>query len=177
MQKARRHPGQTIGLRPLVSNRFQELFHSPPGVLFSFRSRYSSLSVYQEYLALEGGPPMFTPGFTGLALLWNSLGVFPICIPDYHRLWCSFPTASALSHTTTSGSKPRRVNPPVWAIFHVRSPLLAESLLISFPPVTEMFQFSGFAPFRVREDHSRGLPHSEIRGSTLWCSSPRLIAA
>jgi hypothetical protein len=27
-----------------------------------------------------------------------------------------------------------------------RSPLLRESRLISFPPVTEMFQFTGFAP-------------------------------
>ena len=26
-----------------------------------------------------------------------------------------------------------------------RSPLLAESLLMSFPPATEMFQFAGFA--------------------------------
>jgi hypothetical protein len=28
------------GLRPLVSTRFQVLFHSPPGVLFTFPSRY-----------------------------------------------------------------------------------------------------------------------------------------
>ena len=27
-------------LRPLVSTRFQDLFHSPPGVLFTFPSRY-----------------------------------------------------------------------------------------------------------------------------------------
>ena len=30
-------------------------------------------------------------------------------------------------------------------LFPVRSPLLGESRLISFPPDTEMFQFSGFA--------------------------------
>ena len=28
-------------LRPLVGTRFQDLFHSPPGVLFTFPSRYS----------------------------------------------------------------------------------------------------------------------------------------
>jgi hypothetical protein len=42
MQKARR---QTVladmVLRLLVSARVQDLFHSPPGVLFSVRSRYS----------------------------------------------------------------------------------------------------------------------------------------
>ena len=32
-------------LRPLVSTRFQFLFQSPPGVLFTFPSRYYSLSV------------------------------------------------------------------------------------------------------------------------------------
>jgi hypothetical protein len=30
-------------------------------------------------------------------------------------------------------------------LLRVRSPLLAESLLMSFPPGTEMFQFPGFA--------------------------------
>src|SRR2546422_649646 len=41
LQKARRHPlPKEIGLRLLVGNRFQVLFHSPPGVLFTFPSRY-----------------------------------------------------------------------------------------------------------------------------------------
>ena len=38
---------------------FQVLFHSPPGVLFTFPSRYYALSVAAEYSALEGGPPCF----------------------------------------------------------------------------------------------------------------------
>src|SRR5690606_27269659 len=38
LQKARRHT--VIVLRLLVSARFQVLFHSPPGVLFTFPSRY-----------------------------------------------------------------------------------------------------------------------------------------
>ena len=43
----------------LVSSRFQVLFHSPPGVLFTFPSRYYSLSVTWSYLALGDGPPVF----------------------------------------------------------------------------------------------------------------------
>ncbi len=31
-------------------------------------------------------------------------------------------------------------------LFRVRSPLLTESRLLSFPPGSEMFQFPGFAP-------------------------------
>ena len=43
----------------LVSTRFQVLFHSPPGVLFTFPSRYYSLSVIWSYLALRDGPRAF----------------------------------------------------------------------------------------------------------------------
>ena len=43
----------------LVSTRFQVLFHSPPGVLFTFPSRYYSLSVTWSYLALWDGPHIF----------------------------------------------------------------------------------------------------------------------
>ena len=45
----------------LVNTGFQVLFHSPPGVLFTFPSRYYTLSVTKEYLALGGGPPVFPP--------------------------------------------------------------------------------------------------------------------
>ena len=65
LQKARRHPGLApIGLRLLVSDGFQVLFHSPPGVLFTFPSRYWFAIGGQEYLALEGGPPRFPQGFS-----------------------------------------------------------------------------------------------------------------
>ena len=43
----------------LVSIRFQVLFHSPPGVLFTVPSRYYTLSVTWSYLALGDGPPIF----------------------------------------------------------------------------------------------------------------------
>jgi hypothetical protein len=53
-----------------VSAWFQVLFHSPPGVLFTFPSRYCPLSVTKEYLALGGGPPCFPPDFSCPAVLW-----------------------------------------------------------------------------------------------------------
>ena len=60
----------------------------------------------------------------------------------------------------------------------VRSPLLRESLLFSFPPGNEMFQFPGFAPYRSMVPcRQGGLPHSEICGSILICKYPQLIAA
>ena len=43
-------------LPQLVNTGFQVLFHSPPGVLFTFPSQYFALSVTEEYLGLRGGP-------------------------------------------------------------------------------------------------------------------------
>ena len=51
---------------------------------------------------------------------------------------------------------------------------------MSFPPVTEMFQFTGFASrgygFTARYRRSGGFPHSEIPGSKPARGSPGLIA-
>ena len=41
-------------LRRIVGNRFQVLFHSPPGVLFIFPSRYSSAIGHQGVFRLTG---------------------------------------------------------------------------------------------------------------------------
>ena len=57
-------------LSVLVGTRFQVLFHSPPGVLFTFPSQYYALSVTKEYLALRGGPRSFPQGFSCLVVLW-----------------------------------------------------------------------------------------------------------
>src|SRR5690625_3202370 len=56
-------------LRRIVSTRFQVLFHSPPGVLFTIPSRYYPLSVIREYLGLPRGRGRFTRDFTGPVLL------------------------------------------------------------------------------------------------------------
>ena len=82
------------GLSALVSTRFQVLFHSPPGVLFTFPSQYYTLSVIGEYLGLEGGPPSFPRGFTCPAVLWILLAVSSFHLHDSHILWWAFPRPS-----------------------------------------------------------------------------------
>ena len=62
-------------LHLLVNTGFQVLFHSPPGVLFTFPSRYYALSVTISYLGLGGGPPGFPPDFSCPAVLWCRLSV------------------------------------------------------------------------------------------------------
>jgi hypothetical protein len=83
-------------------------------------------------------------------------------LQGYHLLWPDFPDCSTTTHPiTTTG------------LFPFRSPLLRESRLISFPPVTEMFQFTGFAlnayVFSIKYLLRGGFPHSEIAGSKLVC--------
>src|ERR687893_301355 len=63
MQKARRHG--TKPLRPLVGSRFQVLFHSPTGVLFTFPSRYWFTIGRQGVLSLRGWAPQIRAGFPG----------------------------------------------------------------------------------------------------------------
>ena len=67
LQKARRH--RTSRLRLLVGTKFQDLFHSPPGVLFTFPSLYLFTIDRILYLALAGGPARFKQGFSCPVLL------------------------------------------------------------------------------------------------------------
>src|ERR1700744_2386966 len=59
----------------------------------------SSLSVTEEYLGLEGGPPMFRQDFTCPALLESKLNHLPVL--DCHHLWSLFPKCSGLIEFTT----------------------------------------------------------------------------
>jgi hypothetical protein len=73
---------------------------------------------------------MFEQDFSCPALLEDFFG--PLPVPGCHRLWRAVPDASGSSQKATG-------------LVRVRSPLLAESRLMSFPPATEMVQFAGFA--------------------------------
>ena len=114
---------------------------------------------------MEGGPPTFRQGFTCPALLEDKKAAVPV--RDYHPLWSAFPDGSGFLSLATG-------------LIRVRSPLLTESRLMSFPPVTEMVQFTGFAShdygFIARYRRSGGFPHSEIPGSKCARHSPGLIA-
>ena len=79
---------------------------------------------------MEGGPPTFEQGFTCPALLELSATFLPV--RAYHPLWIDFPDDSRSTRRKTG-------------LVRVRSSLLTESRLMSFPPGTEIFQFPGFA--------------------------------
>ena len=114
---------------------FRIYFTPLPGFFSPFPHGTGALSVDYEYLALEDGPPMFRQDFTCPALLVATLvPPPPFRIRGYHPLRPPFP-----EHSANAGAKTRWLLP-------FRSPLLRESRLISVPPATEMFQFTGLAP-------------------------------
>jgi len=61
LQKVRGHGSSPLPL--FVSARFQVLFHSPPGVLFTFPSRYWFTIGRRMVLSLGGWSPLFPAGF------------------------------------------------------------------------------------------------------------------
>ena len=89
LQKVR---GCTYRVLPQLANTgFQVLFHSPPGVLFTFPSQYYALSVTKEYLALRGGPRSFHQGFSCLDVLWIPPCLLTFRLRGFHPLWLAFP--------------------------------------------------------------------------------------
>ncbi len=106
-----------------------------PGFFSPFPHGTGSLSVANEYLALEDGPPMFRQDYTCPALLIaRSVPPPTLLVRGCHPLWPAFPDRS-------DGSVAKACR-----LIRFRSPLLSESRLMSVPRATEMFQFARFAP-------------------------------
>src|SRR5574344_637038 len=113
-------------------------------------------------------------GYSGCC--WASIGFAHGGVTLYAAYFHLPVLASVLpyrSPPTPAGPKTSR-----FGLFPVRSPLLRESLLFSLPAATKMFQFAAFAHYEsVTDLQSAGLPHSEISGSRVICTSPELFAA
>ena len=90
-----------------------------PGFFSPFPHGTGSLSVGREYLALEDGPPIFRQDITCPALLNTSTITFIYGAITLYR--CTFQNIRLVQ---------------VARLLPVRSPLLRESRLISFPPGT-----------------------------------------
>src|ERR1700754_5041465 len=87
---------------------------------------------------------------------------FAFRVRGYHPLWPDFPDRpTKLVRLVQTG------------LFRVRSPLLTESRLISFPSGTEMFQFPELAlatyVFSCKYCRSSRFPDSDISGSKFVC--------
>ena len=157
LQKVRRCTHRV--LRQLVNTGFQVLFHSPPGVLFTFPSQYYALSVTKEYLALGGGPPDFPQGFSCLVVLWILLRQSKFHLRGFHPFSLAFPKPFGYSFCSFLAVLNPKMLASWFRLFPVRSPLLRKSMFLSFPLVTKMFQFTRFPSIRY------GLAYRSLRYS------------
>ena len=62
-----------VSLRRIVGTRFQVLFHSPPGVLFTFPSRYLSAIGHQGVFRLNGWSRQIHTEFQGFRVTWGDV--------------------------------------------------------------------------------------------------------
>ena len=138
---------RSLSLPLLVNIGFQVLFHSPPGVLFTFPSRYYSLSVTWSYLALGDGPPVFRQDFSCPDVLRIPPAFEQFRLRACYPVSMCFPTLFGYRSPCFSGSIPRTYCYMRFGLLRFRSPLLSESFLLSFPPGTKMFQFPGFPSY------------------------------
>ena len=118
LQKARRHSARL--LRLLGGARFQALFHSPPGVLFTFPSRYWST----RYRSQESVQPwrVVPPASRGVPRAPRYSGTVPrprgLRVRGSHPLRPAFPCRSA----ATSVSHLAAGSPPPWTALQPRAP-------------------------------------------------------
>ena len=111
------------------------------------------------------------------------LGPVALRVPDYHRLRPNFPERSTRASDTTAWSYyPACASPRTrFGLFPGRSPLLGESLVyFLFLWVLRCFSSPGSPPYSyigMTVLQTAGLSHSEILGSQVICTYPRLIAA
>ncbi|PHT26096.1 Protein TAR1 [Capsicum baccatum] len=143
-------PGRIAGPHPLSSRQFQALFDSLFKVLFIFPSRYLFAIVSRPYLALDGiHRPIWAafpnnpthrqrlvvrqgPGTTGLS---------PSPAPPSRGLGPGPPLRTLLQTIIRTTEPPD----PKAGLFPIRSPLLRESLYVSFPPLIDMLKLSGWS--------------------------------
>ena len=176
-------------LQRIVGTRFQVLFHSPPGVLFTFPSRYLSAIGHQGIFRLSGWSRQIHTGFLGPRATWDdSLECSPFRLRGSHPLCRAFQCPSTMtrisdsmsdcqiqlrSPTTPTMQRLTAITHDRFSLFRFRSPLLTESRLLSLPVGTEMFHFPTFPPLALCVQ-ARVTGHDSCRVSPF--GNPRITA-
>ena len=178
MQKARGRLSAPTACRRTVSG---SLSLPCSGFFPPFPHGTGPLSVFRSYLALRDGPRGFGQDSSCPALLRWASPRTPVTrtglSPSADRLSRRFRFLGARHlRPPTTPAAPRRRR---FGLLPFRSPLLRESIFLSSPAGTKMFQFPALAPALrpVRGIRPRGFPHSDSHGSLPVCGSPWIFAA
>ena len=173
-------------LQLLVNTGFQVLFHSPPGVLFTFPSRYFSTIGHQLVFSLGRWSSLLPTRFLvprgtldpGLSSHLSHTGLLPSVV-------CTFQCLILLNAPIFSPV----LNPAIHSCIAVWAPPLSLAttygisfdffscryLDVSVPYVSPMYaMFSHTCTWAFTPG---GFPHSDICGSLAICASPQLFAA
>ena len=177
MQKARRYP---VGLRPLVGNWFQVLFHSPVRGSFHLSLTVLCAIGLSRVFSLAGWSRLIRPGFLVSGGTQDTAGLHSA---SHTGVSPSMPHSSICLCSPHSCRiavlQPRPVREPVGLGF---SPFArhysGNHFCFLFLPLLRCFS-SRRSPtsIGVTDLQSAGLPHSEISGSRVICTSPELFAA
>ena len=123
-------------LPQFVNTGFQVLFHSPPGVLFTFPSQYSALSVTKEYLALRGGPRSFPQGFSCLVVLWILLKLLSVSPTGLSPSLAGLSRTVPLQSEVINAVRTPECTHSGLGSFHFARRYFENRFFLSFPPAT-----------------------------------------
>ena len=133
-------PSGINALRLIVGTRFQVLFHSAPAVLFTFPSRYWFTIGRQVVFSLRRWSSLIPTGFHVSRSTWGIVSESAeFRVRDFHPLRSAFPDRSPtrqICNSMRDAPQPRTAEAIRFGLLPVRSPLLRESLLFSFPQGT-----------------------------------------
>ena len=161
----------SLALCLLVSSRFQVLFHSPPGVLFTFPSRYSSLSVTWSYLAFWDGPHFFRQDFSCPDVLRIPLASSGFRLRAFHPLRNTFPDISATLPSLSRGPYPIIISNHGLGFSDFARHYFRNHYCFLLLRVLRCFSSPGSPPMTYLFSHGSHpvtdaeFPHSDIRGS------------
>ena len=94
----------------LVNTEFQVLFHSPPGVLFTFPSQYFFSIGHWVVFRLGGWSPFFNADSSCPHLLWILLASTRFHLHDSHILRFTFPRDSVSSSLASRSPYPYSIS-------------------------------------------------------------------
>ena len=151
-------------------------------MLFTFPSRYWFTIGLSDLFSLAGWSRRIRAEFhvfrvtqdTAIMSRTYKYATVTLCGVDFQQLLLLW---IFVWRSPTTPTSPKRCR---FGLFPVRSPLLRESRLFSFPVTTKMFQFITYASLLLHVILSlqlSGLSHSEIPGSKVICTLPGLIGA
>ena len=157
--------------------RFQVCFTPLTAVLFAFPSRYWFTIGHHGVFSLGEWSPRIQTEFHVFRPTWDTHRLNrSFRLRGYHPLWPFFPEGSANLIGATTGSRNPGRQAFRFRLVRVRSPLLAQSRLLSSPCGTEMFHFPQCRPMRTIFVHPQVIPYERywvppfgnLRIKALW---------